>query len=231
MKKYELTNESREVNGRTLYRIRALADFDCITKGSLGGWVESEDNLSQDGNAWVFDNALVCGSARVYGDALVCGEATVCGWARVGGNAQVTDRARVLHLAQVCGDAVIFGEAALFDHARVYDYARVGSNARVYGHAEVHGGACVLGAASIRERAKVQCDRDLLIVGPLGSRSGHTTFFRGSDGDIHVACGCFNGTIKQFADKVVETHGDSKYAKEYLAAVELAKIHMGADHE
>lgn len=63
MKKYELTAECKDFLGRKLYRIRALIDFDIVEEGDLGGWIEKEENLSQEGNAWVYDNA------RVYGDA------------------------------------------------------------------------------------------------------------------------------------------------------------------
>lgn len=37
--------------------------------GELGGYVEKEENVSQDGNAWVYGNARVSGNAWVYGDA------------------------------------------------------------------------------------------------------------------------------------------------------------------
>ncbi|VEJ45271.1 Uncharacterised protein [Bartonella vinsonii] len=36
-KKYELTNETRVFGNRTLYRIKALRDFDDIKAGQLGG--------------------------------------------------------------------------------------------------------------------------------------------------------------------------------------------------
>ena len=46
-KKYELTDETMEWEGHTLHRIKALRDFNDVKAGDLGGWVESEDNLSQ----------------------------------------------------------------------------------------------------------------------------------------------------------------------------------------
>ena len=49
-KKYELTNLTREWNGRTLHRIKALKDFNGVKAGDLGGFIEKEDNLSHDGN-------------------------------------------------------------------------------------------------------------------------------------------------------------------------------------
>ena len=81
MEKYELIESDKQ----GLYRVRALRDFRDVKTGDVGGYVESESNLSQDGNAWVsgdarvYDDALVSGDARVYGDAWVYGDARVSG--------------------------------------------------------------------------------------------------------------------------------------------------------
>ena len=63
MKKYELTAEFIEKWGKKLFRIKALISFGSVEAGELGGYVEKEDNLAQDGDAWVY------GDARVYGNA------------------------------------------------------------------------------------------------------------------------------------------------------------------
>ncbi|MGN6746796.1 hypothetical protein, partial [Neisseria sp. P0024.S002] len=61
-KKYELVKEdSIVVDGFILYRIRALKDFYVVKAGDLGGYVESEDNLSHEGYAWIYDEAKVYG--------------------------------------------------------------------------------------------------------------------------------------------------------------------------
>lgn len=159
MKKYELTDETIDVSGTTLHRIKALKDFGNVKKGELGGYVESERNLSQEGNCWV------CGNAKVCGDAEVCGNAKVYGNAWVYGN------------AEVCG------------------------NARVYG------------------------DADYITIKGLGSKYRNTTIFRTKE-NIAVKCGCFYGTLAEFVDKVKETHGNSKFTKEYLALIDLVKIHF-----
>lgn len=87
-------------------------------------------------------------------------------------------------------------------------------NAWVYGNARVYGNAWV-------------CDNaDYVCVKGLGSACRSTTFFKCKNGDIGVACGCFNGNLEEFAKKVRDTHGDNKYAKEYLAMVEVVKIHF-----
>lgn len=46
MKKYELTNETKRLGDRTLYRIKAIRDFGDVKTGELGGWIEKESNLS-----------------------------------------------------------------------------------------------------------------------------------------------------------------------------------------
>lgn len=53
-----------------------------------------------------------------------------------------------------------------------------------------------------------------------------STFYRLKGGEIGVACGCFRGTIKQFKEKVKETHGDSKHAREYLMIADLMELHF-----
>ena len=93
--KYKLTDETKEYFGRTLHRIVCVTEFANVAAGDLGGWIESEKNLDQSGNAWVSDNAQVSGNARVSGNAQVYDNAQVYGNARVYGDAQVSGNARV----------------------------------------------------------------------------------------------------------------------------------------
>lgn len=76
--KYEFTGETKIVLGVTFKRIRTVRAFGSIAAGTLGGWIESEENLAQfSGNAWVSGDAKVYGNAWVYGDAWVSGNAQV----------------------------------------------------------------------------------------------------------------------------------------------------------
>ena len=135
MKKFELTAEFvTNVFGKKLFRIKALVAFGNVEKGELGGFIEKEDNLSHDDNAWVY------GDARVYDDA---------------------------------------------DYAVVKGFGR--------------------------------CFRT-------------TTFFRCKDKILRVQCGCFYGDLAQFREIVKKTHGDSKYAKEYLAIADLMELHFSDEY-
>lgn len=62
-KHFELTDETIEVAGNTLHRIRCTRDCKWAKTGDLGGFIEKEDNLS--GDAWVSGNAQVAGNARI----------------------------------------------------------------------------------------------------------------------------------------------------------------------
>jgi len=111
-KKYELVKEdTKSFLGKTLFRIKALKDFSSFKKGELGGYIEKEANLSQEGDAWVSDNASVSDNARVSDNACVSGDAMVSGDARVYGNARVSDNAMVSGDAWVYGDARVYGDA------------------------------------------------------------------------------------------------------------------------
>ena len=179
MKKYEFTGEVKVKFGVTLKRIRALIDFGNVKKGELGGFIEKEENLSHENNAWVYDDAEVYGNARVY------------------------------------------------DDAEVYGHARVSGNARVYDDAEVYGDAWVSGHARVSGNAEVSGHTDYVLIGRIGSRFGFTTFFRNKNNEIYVSCGCFLGTLAKFRKKVKETHGtDTKYAKVYQAAADLAEMQI-----
>ena len=66
---------------------------------------------------------------------------------------------------------------------------------------------------------------DILIVGPLGSRSAYTQVYR-TDKGLFVKCGCFFGSIDDFANKVKETHGDNEHSKAYTRLIAYAKEHF-----
>ena len=73
--------------GRKLYRIRALEDFSNVKAGDLGGYIESEFNLSQNGNCWIDRNCKAYEGASVMDNARVKGAAELSGTTLVRENA------------------------------------------------------------------------------------------------------------------------------------------------
>ena len=198
-KKYELTNETIEIDGHMLYRIKALKNFGDVKKGDLGGFIEKEENLSHEGYCWVYENAKVFGNAKVFEHAEVYGYAGVYNDAKVFGNAELYGNSIVSGDANVYGDSIVFGDSVICCNAHVYGYTMVCKD------------------------AYISSNDDYLVVSPIGSKNDTTTFFKCKDESIKVSCGCFIGTLDEFKDKVIETHGDNRYAKQYLSAIEMAK--------
>lgn len=94
--KYALTDKTMVVGGRTLHHIKSLVDIPSrhVSAGDFGGWVESEKNLSQDGDCWIGCYAAVMGEAKVCGDAWVYGDVDICGDVCLSGSARVCDNDR-----------------------------------------------------------------------------------------------------------------------------------------
>ena len=193
-KKYRLTDETIQVDGHTLHRIEALTHFSDVYKGDKGGFVESEDNLSQKGDCWIYGTAKVYGNAMVYGNAEVYDTAEVCGNARVLGN------------ASICGNAKIWGNASISDYVRVYDNARVSGNARVYGNAKICGDA------------KVKSDSDYIVFKNWWSSGRYFTWTRINN---MWSVGCFYGTGEEL---IAKAYKDSELSgREYERVVKYVE--------
>jgi hypothetical protein len=189
MKKYELLSTDKILpNGKPAFQVRRLAD------GFLGGYVESEANLDQEGDCFIYYNAMVYDSAQVFGSA------------RVYGDAQVYGNARVYGSAEVFGDALVYGSAEVFGNALVYGNARVSGNARIYGDAWVFGNALVYGNARVYGRAEVCGDSrvfgDAIATKPVLFTNAHK--HRITITDNHIAIGCECHTITEWKQNIVE---------------------------
>ena len=119
--------------------------------------------------------------------------------------------------------------AWVYGDAKVYGNARVGGDAMVYGNATVYGDAKVYDNAIVCGDGDIKYSSDYTTIKGFGSVCRSTTFFRCKDNLVKVTCGCFYGTIDEFRNKVKETHGDSKYAKEYLMIADLMELHFAED--
>lgn len=142
-KKYELTDEIIVLNGRTLYRIRALIDFKpgiryangnvVIKKGDLGGFVASENNLSQQGNCWAFNNSKIFDNAIVKDNAYIKDYAEIYGNAIIGNNSGISGDVKVYGDAIVDDNSSISGDVTIFGNTQVLGQTHISGEARVYG--------------------------------------------------------------------------------------------------
>ena len=84
-----------------------------------------------------------------------------------------------------------------------------------------------LWGANLRDADLRDAAGKILYFGPIGSRQG-ITYVTKTERTIHVRCGCFYGTLEEFAAKVEGKHGDSQHGKSYKAAIEFIKAHDAA---
>jgi hypothetical protein len=184
--KYELFGEPSECG---LRRIRYVAT------GEKGGWLASERNLAQDGDAWVAGNAWVYGNAHVAGDA------------RVGGYARVYDN------AWVAGNAWVYGNAHVYDNAWVAGNAWVTGDAHVAGNARVAGDALVYGNAWVAGDANVAGNEDLWWIAGLQ----YTVTYTKSDDSL--AIGCRRQTVSEWLKLAEQPHEDIGLLEQILRAI------------
>ena len=200
-KKYEFTGETKKFLGRTLKRIKRISD------GVIGGWIESEENLSHEGWCFIYDEAIVYDDARVYGKAEVFGKAIVCGEARVCGKAEVFGKAEVYGKAIVCGKAEVCGKAIVCGEARVCGKAEVGSF-KILGYV----------ASTFTHIFQLQCQHRLL------------TAILKEDGQILYSIGCQTEITKEhFIERIYDHNRGLKWnphRQEYLVAIELAESYF-----
>lgn len=166
--KFYLTNKTKKLsNGIKLHRIVAARDFGNIKKGTLGGWVQYAENLSQFGDCWISDEATVCGDSVVSEDATIKDSAVVSGRSRVFGNADVRHNALLKGTVCVYDYAFVGFDSILTDCCSVSGTSSVicvsrrtnsGSHLspNISGNAIIRGKSRIRGKADIRDNAIVE---------------------------------------------------------------------------
>jgi carbonic anhydrase/acetyltransferase-like protein (isoleucine patch superfamily) len=173
MAKYELVKEDSIVHkGHTLYRIRCLWKrglSNSAEYGKLGGYVESEKNLSQKGKCWIEDDAKVYGNAVVDGDATLFMNAEAYDNAIVTGSAFISQNSKIYENAKVFGgtmykDSQIYGNAKMFfgvtlsGKSQVFGDAELGNSKSYTTSIKVDDNAKVCGTASLQGKVTVKGD-------------------------------------------------------------------------
>lgn len=228
--KYRLILEDYKfMGGKKLYRIEALKNFGPVVTGDLGGYIESENNLSCNGNAWIWDGAYVYDNARVYDNAIIGGNAKIYGNARVYDNAWIYGNARIYNNAWIYNNARVYNNAHVYGNAIIEDNAIISDDARIYDNTRIYNEAWIRGNAKLRGNMVVGDDTNWLVVGPIGSRNDFTTFALGKDKNIYVSCGCFYGNIEELEKAVEKTHAGTRYKEDYQLAIALAKSKIGSN--
>ena len=243
-KKYELTDDSIQWSGATLYRIRALRDFGNVEKGELGGFVQSEANLSHYGDSWVYDEAKVYERARVIENGKVSHNAEVSGKAiisknsRVSNQACVTGKAILTDFAHVDDNAAVCGRAIIKERAKISADAWISENAVVSKRSFVGGNVYVSHrseiaidmpvsflktTAFIHGDALISAPNDVLVISPIGQYNDILTTYRSKRGCIEVNIGRYDGTLDEFTHKFLDENHNNLYLEQYKSTISFIK--------
>lgn len=145
-RKYKiLKEESRVIDGRTVYRIKALRSFDDVQKGDLGGFVQSEDNLSHTGESWIYDDAAALDESYVNYNARMYGNSRLYDQSRITGDAIVEDNAVLRNFALMDDDSRASDNSTLQDDAALHEKASIEDNVVLSGNTLLLGYISVLG--------------------------------------------------------------------------------------
>ena len=237
-KKFELTDETVKCGEHILHRIKALKNFGHIAKGDLGGYVEKEENLSQEYECWVYGNAKVYGdayvsdfssissNAKIFDNAMVYDHAVITDFsiisdnAKVYGNARIHDHAvisgnsQVYNRSIVSGDAIILGNAKVYGGAKVYGDARVREQVEIYGNAKVYGNTQIFGNTEICGNAEVSDIGDYMVFRNSWSSGRYFTWTKSND---MWRVGCFYGTGEKLIKKAyIDSKLSGKMYEKYV---------------
>lgn len=143
----------------SVHRVIALRDIPRygVKAGDIGGWIESKDNLEQEGDCWVGGNAFVSGRSRVRHNALVTDDANVSSTSNnlyqwVGGNAVVKNFAVVTGTSFIIDDNAVIQDNAFLRDTNVSHTAIVRDRSQVFS-------SKVQDEAVVRDQATVQDSR------------------------------------------------------------------------
>ena len=183
-----------------------------MSPGVLGGFIESEANLSQEGDCWVaenaavydnskvMDNAWVEGSARIYGNSIICENCSIKGSpiiisSEIRGNSRVAGEA-LINYSSLYNCASVMGNAEL-SYVRVFGLSTIKDFATVT-NTDIEGDACISGKVWIKN------DLDYTVIKNFWSSGRIITYTRPNR---MWRTGCFLGTGEELIKKA---YNDSK---------------------
>ena len=224
MKKYKLLkNETIKFEGKTLYGIQALMDFGDIKKDQKGGYVQSENNLSHEGDCWIYDRAKAMDDSRVLGNAMMFDNSSIRDYSSMHNHASMHDYASMYELASIHDNTSMYDfalmhdntkmqdHATMYNHTSMHDFASMRDNASMYGCASIHDYASMYDRASMYDNASM---RDCASIHDCSRMHGDSIMYGDSrmhcDSRMHGRSMLFNGVCLRsiIKDTVLKSNND-----------------------
>mgnify|MGYP003627980356 CR=1 FL=1 len=149
--KYEL-GESKVFMGIEVYRVVALKSFGNVTKGDIGGWVEDEDNLSQQGNCWIFDEAMAVNRS------MVAGNAEMHDYSKMLDDSMIWDHSRMYDNAQMCNNSGMYDNSKMLNNSEMHDSSEMWDNSKMSGNSKMFNNSRMYGTAELLGNSKMRGD-------------------------------------------------------------------------
>ena len=243
MKKYELIKESKTIfEGREVYRIRALKDFRNVRAGDVGGWVCSYNNLSQEGNCWIYGNAKCLDHARIFDNAMIIDNSKMFDKSKMYDNSMMCDNSMMYNNSMMCNRAIMRNSSMMLDNSKMFDNsimyddtvmcnssimldnARMYYKAKMYGNAILDGNKLLYGSInkSYKKIFQHHCENRLI------------TAILTKENEILYSIGCQIGITKEkFIDRIyndckIKGKGLEEYPhrQEYLDIIDMAENYL-----
>lgn len=184
MEKYCLTDNTIYIAGNRLYQIKALKDFGKVKKGDLGGYIASEDNLSQTGNCWVFQNAMVFDNAKVLENAEICGNISMYDNSMVSGNSICDGNIYLCDNCRITGYAVVNGNSILIkNNAIIGGYSQILSTDK----SSIVGGDVIIGENITIVNCGIRREKDYIYIPFEYPLKGGVAVYTGHDNRILIS--------------------------------------------
>ena len=230
MKKYELIKESKTTfMGRDIYRIRALKDFGDVIAGDIGGWVCSENNLSQEGDCWIYDEAKCLDNAKIFANAIMLNNSIMYDEARMFDNSKMFDDAEMYDNSIMRDNSIMYNNSTMCDNSIMCDNSTMYNNSIMRGNSIMRDNSeledCILYGKVCTKFKKIfqyQCKKRLL------------TAILTEQNEILYSIGCQIGITKEkFIDRI---YNDCKikgkgleeypYRQEYLDIIDIVENYL-----
>lgn len=249
MKKYELIKESETIlMGREVFRVKALKNFGNVNAGDVGGWVCSENNLSQEGDCWIYDDAKCLDNSRVYDNAKMYDNSIMFGNSVMYDKAKMFDKSIMCNNAEMCGNAtmydssIMYDNSKMFNNSKMYDETRMYDNAAMFNDSIIYSNSRMYGNAVMYDTATM--GKDKLLYGSINKsykkifqyhcEKRLLTAILTEVNEILYSVGCQIGMTKEeFIDRIyndcgVEGKGLEEYPhrQEYLDMIDIAESYL-----
>ena len=225
MKKYELIKESKTIfKGREVFRVKALKNFGNVKAGDVGGWVCSCNNLSQEGDCWIYDDAKCLDNAKMHNNSRMFNNSVMCD------NAEMFNNSRMFNNSVMCDNTIMYDNAIMYNNSKMCDKSVMCDNSRMCDNAEMYDYAIL--------------DKDKLLYGSINKsykkifqyhcEKRLITAILTEKNEILYSIGCQVGITKEkFIDRIyndcnVEGKGLEEYPhrQEYLDMIDIAESYL-----